>query len=599
MAHPEQPDKPQAPSNLPDRAAKYKQEVEKVVREVGEHPLYELKRSCSLKVLKDRIEFVKDVQAIATSRIETEKFLVIGADAGSRSFVPVQNLSEFDEAAIRQLLEKHLNPVPEFELFRMTSSDGRPFILMVIPKQKTRRILARVTVDDTTDPKPRILIREGDLWTKGASTGKRLAKTEDWDEIYEEEIESEAERRTRQRTAHALDLVIARERVRPVDGGAGLPSYFTDEEFQALMEDLCSTPNEAKFKLLLERLRDDLVEGWHNIGGYEIGSQSAVISSRTTPLTREKISEHIKNVFSPAMHWLTLAGIHVIKNSGPIPFLDAIADLLKEVFDTSNRLLALRMLVSYGATVSSVEEHVTHTVPALESLAALHLIGAYMAKRSRFEYMRSLFRADVYRSTMASPSEEKKLLMAFWPLGMGQGEPSDLQFRAGRINFCVGKVKSDSTYLKLFGSAVAATEALCQYEFCLELNSFMAFPSEGTGESAAYIQKMYPDISFYFWPSLIAFHLEHVFGLASAILAEIRQGKPKLLKLILFDQALAGYLTKPGGDVIFLRFLDGLAREQAALYMEQRRFPPMLSWPREIGLALKEFRQRKPKPTTA
>lgn len=72
--------------SLPDRVARYKAEIERVVREVGEHPLYELKRSASLSLLKERIEFVKDIQSIATSRIETEKFLVIGADDDSRSF---------------------------------------------------------------------------------------------------------------------------------------------------------------------------------------------------------------------------------------------------------------------------------------------------------------------------------------------------------------------------------------------------------------------------------------------------------------------------------------------------------------------------------
>lgn len=601
MAHPDKPDKPdQAASNLPNRAARYRQEVEKVVREIGEHPLYELKRSCSLKVLKDRVEFVKDIQSIATSRIDIEKLLVIGADAGSKSFVPVQNLNEFDEAALRQLLEKYLNPVPEFELFQLTSSDGYPFVLVVIPKQKHRRILAKVTVEDSADPKPKILIREGDLWTKGSSTGKRLAKPEDWDEIYEETIESEAERRTRQRTAHALDLAIAREKLRPVGGAFTLPSYFTDEEFQALMEDLCSTQNEAKFKVLLERLRDDLIEGWHNIDGYEGTSPSVASTSNSMPLSKERIQEHIKNVFRPAMHWLTLAAVYVAKNSGPIPFLDAVADLLKEVFETSHRLSMLRMLVPYGATVSSVEDHVSHTVPALESLTSLHLIGAYVAKRNRFEYLRSLFRADVYRAAVLLPAEQKKkLLMAFWPLGMGQGEPNELQFRAGRINFCVARVKTDSTYLKLFGSAVAATEALCQYEFCLELNSYMAFPGEGTNESAAYIAKTYPDMSFYFWPSLVAFSLEYIYGLASALFAEVKQSKPQLLKMILFDKALVGFIAKPGGDLAFLRFLEGLAGEQAGLFMEQRRFPPVLFWPKEIDSALKEFRQRKTKPTTA
>jgi hypothetical protein len=174
IAHSDEPAAPKEVSSLPDRAARYKQEVDKAVREVGEHPLFELKRSCSMNVLRDRIEFVKDMQSIATSRIEPEKFLVIGGDATSKSFIPVTNLTDFDEAKLRQLLEKYLNPVPEFEVFRLSSSEGHPFVLVVIPKQKRRRILARTTVDDSSDPKPKILTREGDLWTKGGSTGKRL-----------------------------------------------------------------------------------------------------------------------------------------------------------------------------------------------------------------------------------------------------------------------------------------------------------------------------------------------------------------------------------------------------------------------------------------
>src|ERR1700722_17359960 len=124
MAHSNEPAAPKAVSSLPDRAARYKQEVDKVVREIGEHPLFELKRSCVMNVLRGRIEFVKDIQSIATSRIESEKFLVIGADAASKSFVPITNLNDFDEAKLRQLLEKYLNPVPEFEVFQLSSSEG-------------------------------------------------------------------------------------------------------------------------------------------------------------------------------------------------------------------------------------------------------------------------------------------------------------------------------------------------------------------------------------------------------------------------------------------------------------------------------------------
>ncbi len=60
---------PKEPS-LPDRVTRYKLEVEKVVREVGEHSQYELKRGCAQ--LADKVEFVKDVQSICTSRTETE-----------------------------------------------------------------------------------------------------------------------------------------------------------------------------------------------------------------------------------------------------------------------------------------------------------------------------------------------------------------------------------------------------------------------------------------------------------------------------------------------------------------------------------------------
>ena len=60
---PEQPEQnketPQ-PFNLADRVARYRNEVERVVHEVGEHPQYEMKRSCSLTKLSEKIEFVKD-----------------------------------------------------------------------------------------------------------------------------------------------------------------------------------------------------------------------------------------------------------------------------------------------------------------------------------------------------------------------------------------------------------------------------------------------------------------------------------------------------------------------------------------------------------
>jgi hypothetical protein len=120
----------------------------------------------------------------------------------------------------------------------------------------------------------------------------------------------------------------------------------------------------------------------------------------------------------------------------------------------------------------------------------------------------------------------------------------------------------------------------------------MAFPGEGTTESAAYLEKMHPDLTFYFWPSLVAFQLEHVFGLASALFTEIKLGNHKLLKLVMFDPMLVAFIAK-SGESTFLRFLDALAQEQASLFMGMRRFPPMLDWPKELDSAIKQLKQEK------
>ncbi len=121
-------------TSLSDRAARYREEIEKVVTQVGEHPLCEMKRACSLQSLADKIEFVKDIQSIATSRIQSEKFLIIGADETAKAFYAVQNQAELDEATMRQVLDKYLDPIPDIEVFKLASSEGSPFILIVIPE---------------------------------------------------------------------------------------------------------------------------------------------------------------------------------------------------------------------------------------------------------------------------------------------------------------------------------------------------------------------------------------------------------------------------------------------------------------------------------
>jgi hypothetical protein len=569
--------------SLSERVGRYRQEVEKVVQDVGEHPLYELKRSCDFAKLADKIEFVKDVQSICTSRIESERYLVVGADDATHSFVGVDNLPDFDEVKIRQRLEKYLQPTPRFEVFNVKAPNGKDYVLFVFPRQTSRRILARETVDDSSGMVPKLLLRKGDLWTKGDSTGKRLATSADWDEIYEEHIELETEKRTRQRTAHFLDQVTAQEKLGNRHGLESVPVASSDEEFKALIESLCVSGDRRRFGIVLERLRDDLVEGWHSIGAFGPENDPNLVSS-TLPERVSRVRDHKTNVFIPAIQRLVAAAIYVVKNAGPVDFVGMVMQLLDEIYESAGRLSNLLWLSPRGLMSASSTEHVSHTVPALESLIALHLIGAYIAKRRRFEYLRTLLRM-VVRPVGVDGGTPTAHPMAFWPLRSGWGEPQALRFRDGRIKVCAERVKGDPALIKTFGSETAATEALCEYEFLLELNSYLAVDTENTSETVAFMKKHYPNIDFSFWASLVAFPLENVAQLAMKLLAAVNERNVAVLKEVLFEEHLAPFLVKDGNE-IFLKLLRQLDNDRNRLLMELRRFHFGTSWPKEIAQGL-------------
>ena len=578
---------PSKQEQLSERIERYRAEIEKIVRGLGEHPLFELKRSCDLSNIPQRMEFVKDVQSIATSRISTEKYLVIGADASAKNFVGVSSPAQFDEARIRPILEKYLAPVPSFEVLQLSSSDGLPFVLFVFPKQPTRRVLARVTVDEPTDPKPKILLREGDLWTKGESTAKHLAKPEDWDDIYEDRIEREAESRTRTRTAHFVDQALAQERVRTSSTPDSLPVYLTDDEFKALIEEICLKQDSSRLALLLERMRDDVVEGWNKAGAVD-DSFFTQAPEAITPDITERTQKFRDDIFRPSLNRLTFLGLLLIKNSGQLLLFQLVLNLLKEVFEMSHTLRT-RMLVPYGSRVDKAFDHLSYTLPAIEALVTLHILGSYVVRRRRFKYMRSILDLRVYRLGAKGLSELEQLSeMAFWPVRMGQGEARQLQFRAGRIDLCVERILADPAILGLFGAEGSARRAMCEYEFCLELNSYLCVQSDKSPHSANYATRTYPGVDFQFWTSFIAFSLEAVGEIATLFLREIDTGIFTTLNQVLLDESLPGYLVKPNGRPIYLRFLAGIEEDHDKLTLQLNQFD-FATWPSKLREAIESL----------
>jgi hypothetical protein len=570
--------------DLTERVTRYAQLIEKVVLEVGEHPDFEMKRECSIAATRAKIEFVKDVQSIATSRIETEKFLIIGADHQTRQFQSVSNRGDFDEAKLHDILAAYLDPVPFFEVFEREAPDGSIYVFLVIPRQPSRLIFAKATVGTQ--------LRQGDLWTKGTGTAKRLATHADFTEIMEELIEARVDERVRVRVDHAVELALVRQNVANDIGLRLLPPSFDDSNFKPLMESLCASGEERRFQALMERLRDDLIESWGRFGDYDKEARARGGDFRETAHdVLQQLNDHYDGVFRPALRWLTHAGVLTVKNAGPKSFLNSVSDLLRETFEISHQLLRLHSLNIYGFNTRREGEHFSHVSPAIAAATACHTIGAYLAKRKRFEYFTCLTRQDV-QSASWQGEEMKKHVLAFWPieLGVGFGEPKLLSTWGGRIKYCARQIQIDPVIAPLFGSESDSIGAMCQYEFCLELNSFLAMPAH-SGQIGAYIEKTHPSINFIFNPVFYAFTLDYIREIVAALFWEIKSGKPSMLKQVVWEPSAATSLASQTGLKLFADFLDGIARDQAQWFISSgRAFPPMFNWPSTLRDELKTLR---------
>lgn len=585
MANAQETPLPPERENLHTRAAKYQQDIEQIVSAVGEHPLYEFKRTCDLNDLTSRIEFVKDIQAIATSAIADEKYLVIGADEKARTFENITNLSDFDEARLRQLLGKFLSPCPNFEVLHLKIQANLAFVLIVVPRQSTRRILAKSTVTVEIEKKTKLLLREGDLWTKGNTTAKHLARPEDWDAIYEDTIEREAEARTKRRTAHFLEQALASQRIKDTTSVSSIPAFTTDAEFSALIEGICLNGDAKRLGVLLEHLRDDVIEGWHRVGAF--GNAAAVFTSGQQTF-EQKAAEYRDAVFRPAMARLTVLGMLLVKNNAGTSLLVPVTSLIREVFDASHDMMELRRVAAGKST--DPKDHLSHTLPALECLIAMHLIGAYVLKRRRFPFFYVLLQPTVFISGKYLPSEqEKQEPLAFWPL-QGGGAPGILRTTAGRIDLCLNRIRTDGTLLNLFGSDNAALTSLLEYDFCLEFISYLAVDEKNAPDTAAAMRRLHPETLFTFHPSFLAFPLSHLDKLVSLLWDEVSSCEHNAITQLVPDVEVLRILQdRPGLDTV-LRFLQGVKLQHSQLMMSTERWLTTHHWPEKVEVALKSLK---------
>jgi hypothetical protein len=386
------------------KIADLRREIQQLVSGGNETASFELTRVCSLASVdkKSQTDFAKTVQGLANAYPPSERVYVIGADQKEKRFFSIEKPQEFDQANVRQILEKYLEPLPLFDAFVLETDDGAKFAAIVVSAEQPRPIVIKTPAGDD---KTQFLI-VGDIWIK-KQTGLVRANRDDLEEIYETRIEAEAERRAEKRFADTRNGLEASFRLQ-FTPERKIPSsdlvFGPAAEFKAYIELLLANQDGLRFHMLLTTIRDLLIDGWHSIEGFDAEASFSLKSEA-------KVAKHFQSTFLPALRRLTYAGLLLIKFNMYTDWFKRIADLLIEAFDVCSRLRGLP-----PPNPGIPEEWVTKNTVALEALLNGRLLATYVMRMEQYHHLPELLRKCVI-PIASSPTRVREPFL-FWPLRM-------------------------------------------------------------------------------------------------------------------------------------------------------------------------------------
>ena len=261
-------DRQGTPPALSERLQKCLVEIQTLVRQGVEHPRFEFKRTASIarEDLEDRLDFIKFLQGVANSETSEERYVVIGADSNEKQFYAVENAAEFDLARVLPVLAKYLDPVPNIEVFNnLQMEDGKPLVVFIFDAVQPRPIMVK-TEGKKADGKTRLQV--GDIWIK-KGTALQLISRADLDLMYRQRMEEEAEDRARKRFKHFAEISGSSQFSGPIPTRLPVRELLVgpSPDFRRFVEELLAANDQARFSMLIELIRESLVEGWikHNI----------------------------------------------------------------------------------------------------------------------------------------------------------------------------------------------------------------------------------------------------------------------------------------------------------------------------------------------
>lgn len=557
------------------RAVRIRNYIEQLVAVVGEHPECELKKSWLRNTPFLRAEMIKDVQATANSAIDSdkEKFIAIGVDEQTRTITGC-NPADYDEAAIRQLLEQYLDPVPEYEVLSLQSRAGVDFVVVRFPFQPNRPLVAKAQIKDE---KNRILLEVGQIWIKPggantAGTGKRLVNSRQ--ELIELiNIEPRVKREVEARLEQLLPEIRLEERTRLQTREATIVPVLTatDEEFESYVEQLLAGERLNHLRVALEKLRDHVVLCWQS-GFDEQGRISA-----------QKIKEIKERDFLPAVRRLSLLGLLLLKFGAPLTWFEAVVDLFVEIFDSSHTIRDVQVPRPPTDDIRSLSEHDSYTVPALEALLGIYLLSSYaLVIRERPHYLRALFPCIV--KAVGGPDEyEPQNFLLFWPLTYGWRTPN-----VRRDIMVVERYARGDRIESLMGNAERIKQAVLQVDCLVDWHAVLAQPaSQGEPETHGFFTSKYANVNRWYVQNFTKQTLTYVAPLVRRLWDQLLARRDSLF----LDPELAEIFN--GYDVdrrkqILAKFLAYAEREQAEVEWANQRFPFPVYWePLELNNLVK------------
>lgn len=561
--HVSQPDETQ--ERLSNQVSAYRSEAISLISQGIEHARFEVKRICPIAgdvQKRKRAAFVKVVQGLANAHIDGERLFLIGADSREKRFYPLDDVAQYDQAKVGDLLKSALEPMPEFTVLPFETDGGEKFVVVVVASEQPRPIVCK---SDLADIEEKTGLRRGEIWIK-ENTSLRLTNRDDFERMVKTRIDLESEARAKIRFSEYLAATDLSRTIfqRPT---ISLPQkdliFGSEGGFRQFVEELIATGDGLRFRMLLELFRDELIEAWHSIGAFRITTGSTGLESRST--------EYIKNSFSPSLHRLAQLALLMCKFDASLDWFNEAIDLVAQ---THLMAVNLEGLPSLNLTESSLTRRIQ--IPAAR---AARVIAAYALKRQRYKF----FGTCVVKYSRIRRDRSLQPLLFDW---RDRTEPTD-PTKVG----LAGEVWDDmgSWIVAFFGSVEDMNNAFAQLEFVLEFNSFLEQGAEGVEAPAkGWFAQAGRGKTLMYISAIWRLGLGAAEPVALLLANGLQSKNMNILKHLAIEPGAFEYvLTKFAADPLEVerKYLHYLIKEQHNFFMRSRHFPPDFDWSEQLKLA--------------